>query len=93
MKFSAQMARDWNPAWWQERRVARAVMVRLPGTELDTVVPTLFPKDGPVSGVGMKHRGVAPAEEESSGRRERAEVRSSGILDSSRCYPIAMAGH
>ena len=64
MKFSAQMARDWNPAWWQERRVARAVMVRLPGTELDTVVPTLFPKDGPVSGVGMKHRGVAPAEEE-----------------------------
>ena len=31
------------------------------GTELDDpVVPTLFPKDGPVSGVDMKHR---PAEE------------------------------
>ena len=26
------------------------------GTELDPVVPTLFPNDGPVSGVGMKHR-------------------------------------
>ena len=34
------------------------------GTELDPVIPTLFPKDGLVSGVGMKHRGVAPAEEE-----------------------------
>ena len=33
------------------------------GTELDDpVVPTLFPKDGPVSGVDMKHRG-APAKE------------------------------
>ena len=39
-------------------------MVQLPGTELDPDVLTLFPKDGPVSGVGMKHRGVALAEEE-----------------------------
>jgi len=42
------------------------------GTELDPVVPTLFPKDGPVSGVGVKHRGVAPAEE------ERMEFRKEG---------------
>ena len=34
------------------------------GAELDPVIPTLFPKDGPVSGVAMKHRGVTPAEEE-----------------------------
>ena len=42
------------------------------GTELDPVVPTLFPKDGPVSGIGMKHRGVAPAKE------ERMEFRKEG---------------
>ena len=43
------------------------------GTELDPVFPTLFPKDGPVSGVGsMKHRGVAPAE------GERMEFRKEG---------------
>ncbi len=27
-------------------------------------VPTLFPKDGPVAGVAVQQRGVAPAEEE-----------------------------
>ena len=32
--------------------------------ELDPVISTLFPKDGLVSGVVMKHRGVTPAEEE-----------------------------
>ena len=39
------------------------------GTELDPVVPMLFPKDGPV---GIKHRGVAPAKE------ERMEFRKEG---------------
>jgi hypothetical protein len=35
------------------------------GAKLDPVIPTLFPKDSPVSGVAaMKHRGVTPAEEE-----------------------------
>jgi hypothetical protein len=33
------------------------------GAELDPVIPTLFPKDGPVSKVAMKHRRVTPAEE------------------------------
>ncbi len=42
------------------------------GTYLDPVVPTLFPKDGPVSGVGMKHRGVTSA------KQERMEFRKSG---------------
>ncbi len=42
------------------------------GTELDPVVPMLFPKDGPVSGVGMQQRGVAPAKE------ERMEFRKEG---------------
>ena len=42
------------------------------GTELDPVVPTLFPKDGPVSGVGVKHCGVASAKE------ERMEFRKEG---------------
>jgi hypothetical protein len=43
-----------------KRRVARAVMVRLPGAAGDPVVPTLFPKDGPA----VQQRVVAPAEEE-----------------------------
>jgi hypothetical protein len=34
------------------------------GPELDPVIPTLFPKDGPVAGVAVQQRGVAPAEEE-----------------------------
>jgi len=34
------------------------------GAELDPVIPTLFLKDSPVSGVAMKHRGVTPAEKE-----------------------------
>ncbi len=34
------------------------------GAELDPVIPTLFPKDDPVSGVATQQRGVAPAEEE-----------------------------
>ena len=33
------------------------------GAELDPVIPTLFPKDGPVAGIAVQ-RGVAPAEEE-----------------------------
>ncbi len=81
MEFSAQMARDWNPAWrrlrtrasaqrcWMKRRVARAVMVRLPGAAgvrnwTRSFRRTLFPKDGPVAGVAVQQRGVAPAEEE-----------------------------
>ena len=42
------------------------------GAELDPVIPTLFPKESPVSGVSMKHHGVAPAEE------ERMEFRKEG---------------
>jgi len=52
------------------------------GAELDPVIPTLFPKDSPVSGVAMKHRGVTPRGW-STGSREQAEDRSSCIPDSS----------
>ena len=70
MELSAQMVpRDWNPAWWRLRTRAsaqRGAGSDSPaagggrGAELDPVIPTLFPKDSPVSGVVMKHRGVTP---------------------------------
>ena len=79
------MARDWNPA---DESVGVALLNEATrgsggdgahaatggslGKELDPVVPTLFPNDGPVSGVGMKYLGVAPAEE------ERMEFRKEG---------------
>ncbi len=49
------------------------------GTERDPVVPTLFPKNGPVNGVGMKHLGVTPAEEE--GMEFRKEGASGGEIE------------
>jgi len=30
------------------------------GPELDPVIPTLFPKDGPVAGIAVQVRGVMP---------------------------------
>ena len=72
MEFSAQMARDWNPAWWRlrtrasaqrcwmKRRVARAVMVRLPGAAGVRNWIRSFQR----MGVAVKQRGVAFAEEE-----------------------------
>jgi hypothetical protein len=47
-----------------DERVGPALLNETTSAELDPVVPTLFPKDGPVAGVVVQQRGVAPAEEE-----------------------------
>ena len=80
MEFSAQMARDWNSALVEtaDKGVGPALLDETTsgagsdspaagggrGVELDPVIPTLFPKDGPVAGVAVQQHGVAPAEEE-----------------------------
>ena len=78
MALLVQMARDWNLAcsrlrmsasaqrcWWMKRRVARAMMVRLPvAAGVRNAIRSLRRSShSPISGVSMKHRGVAPAEE------------------------------
>ena len=59
MELLAQMARDWNPAWSRLRMSAPAQRCWMKRR-----VASLLPLDGPVSGVSVKHRGVATAEEE-----------------------------
>ncbi len=57
-----------------------------PAAGADPVIPTLFPKDGPVAGIAVQQRGVAPAEEERMEfwKEGPGEERSSCMPDSSR---------
>ncbi len=64
------------------------------GAELDLVIPTLFPKDGSVTGVAMKQRSVAPAAEErmefwneEGADREEVELQA-GFLTLTHCNRI-----
>ncbi len=74
---------------WMERRVRRAVIdggavLGGRGPELDAIVAPIFPRLGPIGGLGVDHDGVATSEKECGrieGRKGRARK---GIEDSSR---------